>query len=663
MRNLGALLLLLPIAAAGQASAQTWDTSGNGLLHGIYYFRNVAWQVGDSAGDLSAAEAIFGNITFDGNGNYTINNAQIAQPDSNGNVTAQTFAPITGTYSIAASGYGFLTSPASSKNLVYGLVSQGIFIGSATENPGSSTANPFNDLFIAAQLAQPPPTNAFFHGTYTLVDVDAPSGLPQDTSDTLLNLTPDGNGNIGTVQASGYIGGNGASLLSQNISGAKYFFSNGGANVSFGNCSSTSLFCGTRYLYFSADGNFVFGCSPNGWDMLVGVRTPSGAPAPNFNGLYYQAALEQAGFAGAGEIDTVSYFGSVYAIPNSGTSTAGQFLAHQRVLSVPQSTAALDYSYADPYTLNPDGTYTDANYYFYFGAGGAVRIGIGDLSISGATVLGINVALQAPTFSGPGVYIDPTRVQNAGSSAPFTAGIAPGELIFIYGTNLAPSAQADATTPFTLGGVQVTVNGRPAPIYFVSPGQIYVLVPFGTVEPIAAIQVINNGVASNPVTAFVNQTAPGVLTNPSGGLGHALVEHADYSLVTPDNPAKIGETLQLFAVGLGNVTPAIADGVPSSGSPPNLVSNSIKVFVDGVLASVTLAGLAPGYAGLYQINFQVPTGIGTGDVYLDLSGPDFYTSEALITISSSSSARSAQPTVRRRRPAFERVNPKSRRHP
>ncbi len=662
MKNLASWLWLLPIAAGWQAHAQAWDTSGNGLLNGAYYFRHVAWQVGDNAGDLSAAEAIFGNITFDGKGNYAISNAQIAQPGSNGAVTTQNFTAVSGTYSIAASGYGFMTSPVNSGHLVYGLVSQGIFIGSATENPGSTTSYPYNDLFIAGQLAQPQPTNAFFRGTYGVFDVDSPSGTPQNTLDIYLNLTPDGNGNLGNVQASGYIASNGASPVGQKISGTKYFFSNGAANLSFGSCTSAVLICGTRYLYFSADGNFVFGGSPSGWDMLVGVRSPSATP--NFSGLYYQASLGQdvAGLATGGAVDTTSYFGSLFAILNSGSSTTGQIVAHQRILSVPQFTTAIDYALGDTYAIGADGTYVDANYRYLFGAGGT-RVGFGDPADTGGATLGINVALQAPSLSGSGVFIDSTRVQNAGSSAPFTAGVAPGELISIDGTNLAPSAEAATTPSFNLAGVQVNINSRPAPIYFVSPGEIYALVPFGTIESIASIQVINNGAASNTVSAFVNQTAPGVFTNPSGGLGHAIAEHADHSLVTTSNPAQIGETLQVFVAGLGNVTPSINDGVPSSGSPPNLATNAIAVFVGGVQASAPFAGLATGEAGLYQISFQVPSGIGTGDVFLDVSGPDFYASEALLTIGSTAAVRTAQPRVRRHKLAIKEVDPKSRRRP
>src|SRR5260370_29397447 len=66
---------LLFVAAVG--SAQTWDTSGNSLLNGTYYFREVIWVVGDNAGNFSDVLALYGNITFDGNGGYTISNTPV----------------------------------------------------------------------------------------------------------------------------------------------------------------------------------------------------------------------------------------------------------------------------------------------------------------------------------------------------------------------------------------------------------------------------------------------------------------------------------------------------------------------------------------------------------------------------------------------------------
>jgi uncharacterized protein (TIGR03437 family) len=205
------------------------------------------------------------------------------------------------------------------------------------------------------------------------------------------------------------------------------------------------------------------------------------------------------------------------------------------------------------------------------------------------------------------------------------------------------------------------VNNRPAPIYFVSPNQISAVVPFGTTELIAGIQVINNQTPSNTVTSYVGLTAPGAFTFPSGGLGSAAALHADYSLVTPDNPAKIGETILLFVTGLGLVDPAVADGTPGPINPFSLATNTISVFIDGVAATTSFVGLAPQLIGLYQINVAVPTGVSSGNVYLDISGPDSTTIEAFIPIGSGTGtvpASRVSAPVRRHTPAGSlRANP------
>ena len=139
-KTLALLGLLLPFAAGWQAAAQTWDNSGNGLLKGTYYFREVAWQVGDNSGDLQEAASVYGNITFDGNGNWAITSASGAQVMDSNNNAPQTNFTASGTYSIAASGYGSMSSLISQGDSVFGLVSQGIFVASSTENGN------YNDL-------------------------------------------------------------------------------------------------------------------------------------------------------------------------------------------------------------------------------------------------------------------------------------------------------------------------------------------------------------------------------------------------------------------------------------------------------------------------------------------------------------------------------------
>jgi uncharacterized protein (TIGR03437 family) len=219
--------------------------------------------------------------------------------------------------------------------------------------------------------------------------------------------------------------------------------------------------------------------------------------------------------------------------------------------------------------------------------------------------------------------------------------------------------------------VQVTVNGLPAPIYYVSPGQISAIVPYAIGSTIAQIQVINNNVPSNTVTEFVNLTAPGVFTVPPGGVSHGAVLHGDYSLVTEQNPAQIGETVAVYLTGLGTVNPTIQDG--SAGPASSQTTNTIAADIGGQTATIGYSGLAPDLVGLYQINLTIPSGVTTGDNSLDISGPDSYASEALIPVGSgmTGSANSApQPAVRKlpksappvRRPAprLALTNPASR---
>jgi adhesin/invasin len=183
------------------------------------------------------------------------------------------------------------------------------------------------------------------------------------------------------------------------------------------------------------------------------------------------------------------------------------------------------------------------------------------------------------------------------------------------------------------------VNGRPAPLSYVSPSQVNLQIPFATSESFATFRVTTDGKLSNEVTLRANLTAPGVftLTNDDGkfppAIGPAAALHADYSLVTADHPAKAGETLQLYVTGLGAVTPSVADGAAAPSNPPSQVNDFVSVDildqnqVDSE-ANVTFAGLAPGFAGLYQINFVVPSGVASGLAHLNVGTFEAYTTEA-----------------------------------
>ena len=616
------LLLLIVVGLPATAQCVGLDNSGNNLLLGKYYFRHVIYIVGDDAGDLNRALAVYGNINFAGDGTYTLTGSSIF--DSNGSGLPQNFSA-SGTYSISSTGYGFISSAVTSNtDCIYGLVANGIFSGSSTENQGG-----YNDLFIAAQLASPVPSNATFRGPYSVAYMNFPDGTVENTYDALFQLNPDGNGNLGTVNFTGYVGAGGSTPFNLSQSSVRYIFSNGAAVVTFPSSNNNAAaIVGQEYLYFSPDGNFVFGGAPNGFDMLVGVRPGS---APTLSGLYYQAGLESdSSTLGAGYATLDTFYGSFSA-------NAGTIIGHQRFTTA-FSTAPVGFTYRGAYAVGADGTYTDsvASSRYVVGPSGAVRIGLGI-----GPFLGITVAVQAPGLNGSGVFLNPAGIVNAASSAPFTAGIVRGEFITLYGVNLAPNPQTAFTVPFppALNGVQVLINGNPAPLYYVSPSQISAIVPFGTNTATAQIQVKNNGVASNVVTTFVNQTSPGVFTVPSGGVGQAAALHPDFSLVTTARPAQIGETIAVYLTGLGDVTPpSVSDGALGPSNPPSLTTNNITAFVGGVPATVAFAGLAPQLAGLYQVNVTIPAGVSAGDNALDISGPDSYTTESVIPVGTGSAA-------------------------
>ncbi len=625
-------LLILLIAAAPLAFPQSFDNTGNKLLKGGYYFREVAYT-------SNVDVALYGSITFDGNGSYSISGTTY---DDQSFVT-QAFSA-TGTYVISASGYGYLSSNqllttlGSSNPVTHGLVTNGVFVGSSTESG-------INDIFIAAPIASQ--STGTLHGSYSLTYLDPVGAITQGTPfDGLLSMNANGAGGIGTVGLTLY--STSSTATTQSINGVTYFASNNAFVVQFPTGSSTNFIQGNEYLYSSPDGSFVFGGAPNNTDIIVGVQ--NGSSGTNFGGLYYQAGIDAdlSQLATTNQYSLDTYYGAFDA-------TSGVEIGHKRILSFGGTPTG--FTYADLSTQNANGTFNDSftaqNY--IGGNGGAIQIGYGI-----GPQIAISVAVQAPPFSGGGVFLNPTGVVNAASSAPFTAGISPGEFITLFGTNIGPANPRVAQSlplQTTLGGVQVMINNIAAPVYYVSSGQVDAIVPYEiSSAAVAQIQIINNGTQSNAVTEFVNTTTPGVFTNPAGGAGYAAALHPDFSVVSPSSPAKIGETIAVFVAGLGNVFPNVPDGAPAPSGTLSNASSTISAFVGGQSANVGFAGLAPGFVGLYQVNVTIPSGVSSGDLYLEIVGPDGDTLEAGITIAPAGSAMEAkgarQQTLRPRSPGM-----------
>ena len=203
--------------------------------------------------------------------------------------------------------------------------------------------------------------------------------------------------------------------------------------------------------------------------------------------------------------------------------------------------------------------------------------------------------------------------------------IQPGEWISIYGTNLAGGAfEWSGNFPTSLGGVQVEINGRPAYLTYVSPTQINAQAPDDDTTGAVSVTVTTSaGTATSSATlapyapAFSlidgRHVAAIILRNGSGAYGDG-----SYDILGPTGDcfgyftaaANPGDTLAIFAVGLGPTDPAVAAGAPYSGAAP--ITNPLSLYINGVPLVPSFVGLSE--AGLYQINVTLPPGLGFGDV-------------------------------------------------
>jgi uncharacterized protein (TIGR03437 family) len=210
---------------------------------------------------------------------------------------------------------------------------------------------------------------------------------------------------------------------------------------------------------------------------------------------------------------------------------------------------------------------------------------------------------------------------NAASFEASPAPVAPGSLVSLFGENL--TAQGGSATsvplPFLLGDVSVTVGGFPAALVMAvaTGGQINLQVPYEVQGEQADILVNSGGRLSAPMTVQLSPAAPALFTLSQNGAGPATALRGDYSAISSTNPTTAGDEILLYATGLGALLAPVADG---AASPVGIATaNVVTVTIGGVNAVVDYAGIAPGYAGLYQINVTVPAGVVPGDAAVVVS--------------------------------------------
>ncbi len=220
--------------------------------------------------------------------------------------------------------------------------------------------------------------------------------------------------------------------------------------------------------------------------------------------------------------------------------------------------------------------------------------------------------------SGAGGSRSPLVYRNgvlSGASYTKYAPVAPGQIVALFGSNLA-SEKAQASRiplPTSLGGVTAKLATSDVPLYYADSGQVNAQVPFdlsaGETFPLL-VQV--GGVPSPPEPVTVTSVQPGIFTVNSSGSGAGVVVSADGKLIDSSNPAKAGQVVVVYATGLGATSPAVKAGEASPSGTPAVVSQTVSAFVAGAAGKVEFAGLTPGLVGLYQINLRIPENTAAG---------------------------------------------------
>lgn len=172
-------------------------------------------------------------------------------------------------------------------------------------------------------------------------------------------------------------------------------------------------------------------------------------------------------------------------------------------------------------------------------------------------------------------------------AASYVPAVAPGSIATLFGADLAttPAWASTLPLPLILDGAMVEIDGVACPLYYVSPTQINLLAPRAAGGNEIVVQKV--GARSEPLKITLSAAAPGLFTFTFEPGGPAAAIHAGGRPISAQDPARRGESIMLFATGLGP-------------TPQPLVR------IGGLNAAVSYAGPAPGFPGLDQINVTVP---------------------------------------------------------
>jgi len=204
------------------------------------------------------------------------------------------------------------------------------------------------------------------------------------------------------------------------------------------------------------------------------------------------------------------------------------------------------------------------------------------------------------------------------NDATYTISMAPGSIAAVFGSNLSVGqSSSPMPTPllYSLSQSNTDVSGLPAPLFFASPGQVNIQLPWALAgQTQATLTVTVNGTTSAAQNIAIVPFAPGIFSLSMSGAGQGTILLNDTrQLAAAGTPATAGGWVSIFCTGLGAVSNQPATGASGLATPLSVTSTQPTVTIGGVNAIVNFSGLAPGWAGLYQVNALVPQGVVPGN--------------------------------------------------
>jgi len=204
------------------------------------------------------------------------------------------------------------------------------------------------------------------------------------------------------------------------------------------------------------------------------------------------------------------------------------------------------------------------------------------------------------------------------NAASFVRGaLAPNTIAAIFGTNLSYSTRAlgpgdvqGGRLPTNLAGVMVRVGPVFAPLYYVSPSQINLLIPGNLDLGQHEIRVVRDGWWGPGVKVNLLEAAPALfLLDPQT----VVASHEDFSVVTQESPGRPDRFLILWATGLGPTSDPTAsyDLIPVKAAWIRRLGE-FRVLINDLAVDpdrIGYAGIAPYLAGVYQINVKLPNDV------------------------------------------------------